>query len=84
MAHETAHFLGLFHTTERDGQHDPISDTPECPKSNDVNLDGLEASECINLDGQNLMFWGAGVLGLAQDQLTDGQRLVLHRNPLVH
>jgi hypothetical protein len=31
-AHETGHFLGLFHTTELSGDaFDPISDTPKCP-----------------------------------------------------
>jgi hypothetical protein len=30
MAHEGAHFLGLFHTTEKDGdRHDPIGDTEQ-------------------------------------------------------
>jgi hypothetical protein len=30
-AHETGHFLGLFHTTESTGNYfDPISDTPKC------------------------------------------------------
>lgn len=83
MAHEAAHFLGLFHTTEINGQrHDPLSDTPECPKGNDANNDGLvAASECSNFDGHNLMFWDGGGSGI---QLTDGQRLVLHRNPLIH
>jgi hypothetical protein len=31
-AHETGHFLGLFHTTEREGaDFDPLSDTRKCP-----------------------------------------------------
>jgi hypothetical protein len=31
-AHETGHFLGLFHTTEATGDYfDPIADTPKCP-----------------------------------------------------
>lgn len=83
MAHEAAHFLGLFHTTEIDGEHyDPLSDTSECTKDNDTNGDSiLEAGECLNLDGQNLMHWDGGGTGI---QLTDGQRLVLHRNPLIH
>ncbi len=85
MAHEAAHFLGLFHTTEKNGQHqDPLSDTPKCPQNNDTNGDkDLRAGECLNFDGNNLMFWETAS-GIPQDQLTDGQRLVLHRNPLIH
>jgi hypothetical protein len=31
-AHETGHFLGLFHTTEQEGaDFDPLTDTPKCP-----------------------------------------------------
>ena len=31
LAHEIGHFLGLYHTTEKDGQtHDPLHDTSEC------------------------------------------------------
>ena len=31
-AHETAHFLGLFHTTEMEGEDfDPLADTAKCP-----------------------------------------------------
>jgi hypothetical protein len=82
MAHEAAHFLGLFHTTESDGLHDPLSDTPDCPVGNNANgNDRLEFTECSSFDGDNLMFWDGGSSGI---QLTDGQRLVLHRNPLVH
>ena len=40
-AHELGHYLGLFHSTEKEtagttlsGMHDPISDTPEDDKSN--------------------------------------------------
>ncbi len=33
-AHETGHFLGLYHPTEFDGaMFDPLTDTPECPCS---------------------------------------------------
>lgn len=82
MAHEAAHFLGLFHTTESNGPHDPLSDTPDCPVGNNANgNDRLEFTECSSFDGENLMFWDGGSSGI---QLTDGQRLVLHRNPLVH
>jgi hypothetical protein len=31
-AHETGHFLGLFHTSESGGDYfDPLNDTPKCP-----------------------------------------------------
>ena len=36
IAHESGHFLGLFHTSESNGKlFDPLSDTPECPDSQD-------------------------------------------------
>ena len=96
MAHEGGHYFGLYHTTERFGAGatgtglpawilvDPINDTPACPVTNDVNQDGMVgATECLNFDGMNLMFWLAED-GVVQDQLTEGQRFVLHRHPYLH
>ncbi len=96
MAHEGGHYSGLYHTTERFGAGatgtglpawilvDPINDTPACPVTNDVNQDGMVgATECLNFDGMNLMFWLAED-GVVQDQLTEGQRFVLHRHPYLH
>ena len=60
FAHETGHYLGLFHTTERNGAalgmgdsvirgSDNLSDTPVCPDSADTNGNGLlSASECMD------------------------------------
>jgi hypothetical protein len=80
IAHEGAHFLGLFHTTEKDGtRHDPLDDTPECSTNDDANSNGtLEPSECP--DGDNLMFWGQS----DTSELSDDQSWVLRRNPAVY
>ncbi|MFN3200960.1 MAG: hypothetical protein ACE366_21345 [Bradymonadia bacterium] len=95
VAHEIGHALGLYHTTEarlipgRDPVHDPIEDTLECPEICDVDNDRvLFATEC-GVRGQgvlpcegtadNLMFWSPAGLKL----ITDGQREVIQRHPLV-
>ena len=82
MAHEGGHFLGLFHTTERDGgQHDPLADTPECPPSADSDGNGrLSVAECAGLDGSNVMFW---TLTEGSASLSADQSYVLRRNPIV-
>jgi hypothetical protein len=75
MAHESGHFLGLFHTKESKATthildlpmgelYDTITDTPNDPAS----------------ARNNLMFW---VL-TTSTTLTPGQAYVLRRNPLVH
>ncbi len=83
IAHEGAHFLGLFHTTEKDGsQSDPLSDTAACPASNDANSDGvMSPTECAGKGADNLMFWApqAG----SSTALTSDQSWVLRRNPAV-
>jgi len=89
LAHETAHYLGLRHTSEYDGmRHDPIADTPECPASRATRTtsDGihvLAAEDCADLDGSNLMFYTPPLGFTAQRELTQGQMFVLLRNPLV-
>ncbi|MDP2306272.1 MAG: hypothetical protein Q8P18_09625 [Pseudomonadota bacterium] len=59
IAHEGGHFLGLFHTTEKDGsESDPLGDTPEC--SNDLDTNGtLSSSECEGTGAENLMWWAS-------------------------
>src|SRR5205085_751804 len=61
-AHETGHFLGLFHTTEQEGaDFDPLTDTPKCPCTScastsqrsrcgtyDANSPTLLANQCVS------------------------------------
>lgn len=69
-AHEIGHYLGLYHTSERDGrQHDPIADTPECAPGQ---------SPCPDAD--NVMFWTGGG---ARSTLTTGQSFIMRLHPLV-
>jgi hypothetical protein len=80
MAHEGGHFLGLYHTTEKDGsQFDPISDTPECPTSNDSNGNGtMNSDECAGKGAENVMWW---TLTQGTATFSNDQGWVLRRNP---
>lgn len=81
MAHEVGHYLGLFHTVEKDGNGwDPLDDTPLCDMANDTNGDGLlAASECAGLGGENLMFWSPDP---GSTDLSGDQEFVTRRSPL--
>jgi hypothetical protein len=80
MAHEGGHFLGLFHTTEKDGsKSDPLSDTPEC--SNDSDGNGVySSSECSGTGAENLMWWAASADSV---ELSDDQAWVIARSAAV-
>lgn len=82
MAHEGGHWLGLWHLTEQNGQmFDPLSDTPECPISRDMNADKkVTKAECSGAGAEFLMFWEAGPTA---SKLSDNQGYVLQRNPVV-
>lgn len=83
MAHELGHYLGLFHTTERNGLiFDPISDTAECDSETyDINNDGYaSADECEEVDGFNLMFWAAA--SYSQDIISAMQINVVKKAPV--
>lgn len=80
MAHEGGHYLGLFHTSESNGNsHDPLPDTAQCKSSNDSNFDGyVTTEECRGKGGENFMFWLAAD---GSDQVSPEQGRVLRRNP---
>lgn len=73
LAHETGHYMGLFHPVEMDWSYwDALSDTPSCSNT----------TTCESELGPNLMFpypVCSGASCLAQDDLTDDQQGVSHR-----
>ena len=90
MAHEAGHYLGLYHTVERNGTAldengitgtDPLDDTVTCPDSADANGDMVLApSECAGQGGDNLMFWSPPNDART---LTSSQGTVLKKNPVL-
>lgn len=84
MVHELGHYLGLFHTTERNGRSfDPVTDTSECSAGTyDLDFSGsVSATECESADGTNLMFWQAA--NYPQHVFSDVQKQVLSFSPAV-
>jgi len=86
MAHEAGHYLGLWHTTEREGTvFDPLSDTPECPAATfDTDRDGLvSALECVSRDAYYMMFSTPFANFAAQDIISGQQQAVALSHGLV-
>jgi hypothetical protein len=97
IAHEAGHFLGLYHTVERDGldssnissrrfNQDTLIDTPTCASSLAGANSVVDISECLgtgftNSGANNLMFW-AGDGVTSQEQLTGEQGWIIRMNPL--
>jgi hypothetical protein len=75
FAHESGHYLGLFHPVESDFvTEDPLPDTVTCNSS----------SACLNTGtAANLMYFEA-VSGIQQRVLTGDQGAVMNRNVLVN
>ena len=86
IIHESAHFLGLAHTTDEDGlSFDYLSDTPQCSAAS-ADADGdktVNVVECAPFDANNLMFWQSGGQQVSVN-LTAQQSWLLRRHPLFH
>jgi len=80
MSHEGGHFLGLYHTTEKDGsQFDLLGDSPECGPENDADGNGvMNSSECAGMGAENVMWW---TLTSGDATLTSDQGNILRSNP---
>ena len=80
--HEAGHLMGLFHTTEAEGDlFDIIDDTAECRRQRyDADADGfVDFRECRSADGGNFMFHdGDGT------RMTDGQAWPIRRHVLLY
>ena len=89
-AHQIGLYLGLFHTTERNGtSFDILSDTPECNASTQDNDSSgtVTAEECESYGADNLMFWtpwstSSRAAGKKQETLSSHQQHVLKYSPI--
>jgi len=80
--HEMGHFLGLYHTTERRfGDHDVITDTPECRLAiHDSNGNGIaDLDECP--DALNIMFWNSELL-TEKELMSNDQQTTIYYSPI--
>lgn len=89
LAHELCHYLGLSHTSEPSGvDHDPLPDTPECPVEFATQMDDrgrrfVGYEDCIGFGADNLMFFESATDDGPQRTLSEDQRWVLRRHPLL-
>ena len=76
LTHEIGHFLGLYHTSERNGaNHDPIADTPECDSE----------FSCTDEFRRNIMtssFWLQGGPPSFRNYFSEGQGQIMRGHPL--
>lgn len=76
LAHEIGHFLGLYHTSERNGaNHDPIADTPECDSE-------FSCDEEFRRNIMTSSFWLQGAPPAGRNRFSEGQGEVMRGHPL--
>ena len=69
LSHEVGHYLGLAHTSERDGTVvEGLSDTVECRQSRDTSGDGIVSAEECPDGAVNLMHWSPVGTALSLEQ----------------
>ncbi len=83
LAHEVAHQVGLFHSTEAEGLfHDEFDDTAACTTAQDADGDGyVDADECIDHGGRNFMFWTGG--DFDQNEISRSQARIISLSPVM-
>jgi len=88
VAHEIGHYMGLHHTSSREGdKHDPVADTPRClldytTLSADAYFGTVDSPEdtCF-YPSLNLMFWADNVMQYYP--VSEEQGAVVRAHPLV-
>ena len=76
LSHEIGHFLGLYHTSERNGvNHDPIGDTPECDSE-------FTCSDPFRKNIMTSSFWLQGADPSTRNRFSEGQGRVMRGHPL--
>lgn len=75
LSHELGHYLGLYHTSEKDGKdHDPIEDTLQCSET-------FACEEEFEFNIMTSAFWLSGPQS-KRHKFTEQQGAVIRRHPL--
>ena len=75
LAHELGHYMGLYHTSEKDGKdHDPIADTLQCSET-------FSCEEEFEFNIMTSAFWLSGPQS-KRHKFTEQQGAVIRRHPL--